>query len=150
MYLESRCQFSSVAQPCMTLCDPMDRSTPAFAVHHQLPELAQTHVHWFSDAIISSSLIPFYCLQSFPASRSFPMSQFFPLGGQSIGLSASASVLPINTQEWFPLGLTGLILQSQESYPAPQLETINSLVLRFIYSPTLTSIHDYEKNNSFD
>ena len=59
---------------------------------------------------ISSSVIPFFfCLQSFPASRSFPMSQFFPSGGQSIGVSASASVLPMNIQDWFPFGLTGWI-----------------------------------------
>ena len=105
---------SSVVQLCLTLCDPMDCSTPGFAVHHQLPELAQTHVHWVGDAIQSSHpVIPFSsCLQSFPASGSFPMSQFFASGGQSIG--ASASVLPMNIQDWFPLGLTGWIsLQSK-------------------------------------
>ena len=58
---------------------------------------------------ISSSVIPFSCLQSFPASGSFQMSQFFASGGQSIGVSVSASVLPMNIQDWFPLGLTGLI-----------------------------------------
>ena len=64
---------------------------------------------------ISSSVIPFSCLQSFPASGSFPMSQFFTSGGQSIGVSASASILPMNIQDWFPSGLTGLIsLQSKE------------------------------------
>ena len=63
---------------------------------------------------ISSSVIPFYCLQSFPASGSFPVSQFFTSGGQNIGASTSASVLPMNVQDWFPLGLTGLIsLQSK-------------------------------------
>ena len=80
------------------------------------PELAQTQVHQVGDAIhptISSSVVPFSsCLQSFPASGSFPLSQFFVSGGQSIG--ASASVLPVNIQDWFPLGLTGLIsLQSK-------------------------------------
>ena len=70
---------------------------------------------WWCHPTISSSVIPFSsCLQSFPASESFPMSQFFALGGQSIGVSASASVLPMNIQDWFPLGLTGLIsLQSK-------------------------------------
>ena len=65
---------------------------------------------------VSSSVIPFFsCLQSFPASESFPVSQFFASGCQNIGVSASASVLPINIQGWFPLGLTGLIsLQSKE------------------------------------
>ena len=93
----------------------MNRSTPGFPVHDQLLESTQTHVHWVSDAIQPSSVIPFSsCLQSFPTSGSFPMSQFFTSGGQSIGVSASTSVLPINTQGWFPLGWTGWIfLQSK-------------------------------------
>ena len=105
-------QFSSVTQLCLTLCNPVDCSTPGFPVHHQLSEIAQTHVHWVSDAIQPSH--PFSCLQSFPASGSFPMSQFFTSGGQSTGVSASASILPVNIQDWFPSGLTGLILQSKE------------------------------------
>ena len=69
---------------------------------------------WWCHPTNSSSVIPFSCLQSFPASGSFPMSQFFTSGGQSIGVSASASVLPMNIQDWFPLVLTGLIsLQSK-------------------------------------
>ena len=104
---------------------------------------------------ISSSVIHFSsCLQSFPASGSFLMSQFFTSGGQSIGVSASASVLLMNSQDWFPLGLTGLIsLQSknsQESYPTPQFKSINSSALSLIYGPTLTSIYDFWKNHSFD
>ena len=98
------------------LCKPMDCSTPGFPVHHQLPELAQTHDHWVSDVIQPShSVVPFpSCLQSFPASRSFLVTQFFASGGQSIGVSASASVLPMNIQDWFPLELTGWIsLQSK-------------------------------------
>ena len=105
---------SSVTQSCPIFCDPMDCSTPGFPVHHQLLELAQTHVHWVSDAIQSSHSLSSFssCLQSFPASGPFPMSQLFALGGQSIG--ASASVLPMNIQDWFSLGLTGLIsLQSK-------------------------------------
>ena len=95
----------------------MDCSTPGFPVHHQLPELAQTHVHWVSDAIQPfhplSSLFS-SCPQSFPASGSFPMSQLFSSGGQSIGVSASALVLARNIQSWFPLGWTGWIsLQSK-------------------------------------
>ena len=111
-----RHQFSSVAQLCLTLCNPMNCSTPSFPVHYQLPELAQTHVHWVSDVIQPShSVIPFpFRLRSFPASGSFPMSRFFASGGQSIGVSASRSVLPVNIQDWFPLGFTGLIsLQSK-------------------------------------
>ena len=92
-------QFSSVAQLCLTLGDLMDCSRPGFPVHHQLLELAQTHVHRVDDAIpiISASDIPFFsCLQYFPASGFFPMSQFFTSGDQSTGVSASASVLPMN------------------------------------------------------
>ena len=103
---------------------------------------------------ISSSVVPFSsCLQSFPASGSFQMSQFFTSSGQSIGVSASASVLPKNIQDWFPLGLTGSpcsTRDSQESSPTPQFKSINSLALSFPYSPTLTSKHDYWKNHSFD
>ena len=92
-------QFSSVAQSCPTLCGPMNRSTPGLPVHHQLPESTQTHVHRVGDTI-QPSVIPFSsCLQSFPASASFPMSQFFASSGQSIGVSASASVLPMNIQD---------------------------------------------------
>ena len=106
-------QLSSAAQSCPMLCDPMDCSTPSFPVHHQLPELTQTpsspSSQWCHQTI-SSSVVPFSsCLQSLPTSRSFPMSQFFPSGGQSIGASASASVLPMNIQDWFPWGLTGWI-----------------------------------------
>ena len=84
-------EFSSVDQLCLTLCDPMDCSTPGFPVHHQLLELAQTHVHQVSDGhpTILSSVVPFsFCLQSFPASGSFPMSQFFTSGGQSLVVRA--------------------------------------------------------------
>ena len=101
---------------------------------------------------ISSSVVPFFsCLHSFPSSESFPVSQFFVPGGQSIGVSASASVLPMNIQDWFPLGLTYMISpkDSQESSPTPQFKSINSLALSFPYSPTLTSIHGYWKNHSF-
>ena len=89
----------------------MDCSKPGFPVHHHLPELAQTHVHWVHDAIqLSGPLSPlFSCLQSFPASGCFLMCQFFTSGGQSIGASTSASFLPMNILAWFPLGFTGLI-----------------------------------------
>ena len=88
----------------------MDRSTPGFPVLHHLPELAQTQVHWVSDALQPSHPLSL----SFLASRCFPMSQLFTSGGQSTGASASASVLPMNIQGWFPFGLTGLIsLQSK-------------------------------------
>ena len=83
----------------------MDCRTPGLPVHHQLLEFTQTHVHWVSDAIQPSFVVPFSShLQSFPASGSFQMSQFFASGGQSIGVSASTSVLPMNIQGWFSLG----------------------------------------------
>ena len=110
-------QFSSVAQSCLTLCNPMNCRTPGLPLHHQLLELAQTHVQlsrWYHPTI-SSSIIPFSSyLQFFPASGSFPMSQLFAWGGQSTGVSALPSVLPMNTQDWSPLGWTGWIsLQSK-------------------------------------
>ena len=102
---------------------------------------------------ISSSVVPFSsCPQSLPASESFPMSQLFAWGGQSIGLSALVSVLPMNTQDWSPLGWTGWIslqsMDSQESSPTPQFKSIYSSALSFLHSPTLTSIHDHWKNHS--
>ena len=104
---------------------------------------------------ISSSFIPFSsCPQSLPASESFPVSQLFAWGGQSTGVSALASFLPVNTQDWSPLEWTGWIsLQSkglQESSPTPQFKSINSSALSFLHSPTLTSIHDHWKNHSLD
>ena len=103
---------------------------------------------------ISSSVTPFSsCLQSFPAPGSFPMSWLFTSGGQCIGASTSASVLPINIQGWFPLDWlvwSYCPKHSQESSPAPQFRSINSLVLSLLYGPTLTSVCDYWKNHSFD
>ena len=95
----------------------MDCSTPGLPVHYQLWELAQTHVHWVGDAIRPSHpVIPFSSrLDSSPASGSFQISQFFASGGQTIRVSASASVLLMNIRDWFPLGWNGWIsLQSKE------------------------------------
>ena len=138
----------SVTKSCPTLCDPMDCSTPGFPVYHQLLELAQTPVHWVGDAIQPShSLLP-PSPPVFNLSRhqgSLPMSQFFASGGQRIGASASASVLPINYQGWFPLGLTGLITcyprDSQESSPLPQFKSIS--ILRHSASFTIQHSHPY-------
>ena len=110
------CCCCSVIKSCSTLCDPKDCSIPGLPILHDLPESAQTHVLWVSDAMQPSHpVVPFSsCLQSFSASGSFPMSWLCPSGGQSIGDSALASVLPMNVQGWFHLGLTGLIsLQSK-------------------------------------
>jgi len=147
-------QFSSVqslshvqlfATPC----------TPGLPVQQQLLEFTQTHVHWVGDAIQPShlSVVPFsFHLQSFPALGSFQMSQFFTSGGQSIWVSAS--VLPVNIQDWFPLGWTGWIsLQSKvlsRVFSTPQFKSINFSMLSFLYSPALTPIHDDWKNHSFD
>ena len=131
-------QFSSVAQLCPTLCNPMNCTTPCFPVHHQLPEPAQTHVHQVSDAIQPSHplLSPSPPTFSLPQHQGlfqwvqwvilccsllllplvFPSIRFFSneSGGQSIGVSTSASVLPMNIQDWSPLGWTGWIsLQSK-------------------------------------
>ena len=104
---------------------------------------------------ISSSVIPFSsCLQSFPASGSFPMNQILASGGQSTGVSASASVLQTNTQDWSPLGWTGWIsLQSKGLSRVFSKNTIQKhqfLVLSFLYGPTHIQIHDYWENHSFD
>ena len=108
-------QFSSITQSCLTLCDPMNRSMPGLPVYHQLPEFTQTHIHRVSNAIQpSSSVVPFSCPQSLPASESFPMSQLFTWGGQIIGVSALASFLPKKSQGWSPSEWTGWIsLQSK-------------------------------------
>ena len=113
-------QFSSVAQSCPTLCDPMNCSKPGLSVHHQLSQFTQTHIHWISDAIQPSHPV------SSPSPPAFSLSQhqslfkwvrwpkYWPPAGQSIGVSASASVLPVNTQDWSPLAWTGWIsLQSK-------------------------------------
>ena len=97
---------------------------------------------------ISSSVVPFSSLlQSFAASGSFPKSKFFTLGCQSIGASASASVLPVNIQDWFPLGWTGLISLLSKGlsrvFSNTPLKSIYSPSLSFLYSRTLTSIHDW-------
>ena len=151
---ESWNQFSSVTQSCPSLCDPMNHSTPGLPVHHQLPEFAQTHVHWVSDAGWSS-VAPLILLPSlFPASGSLQMSQLFASGGQSIGVSASTSVLQwIFRTDLLQDGLVGSPCNprySQEYSPTPQFKSINSSALSFLYNPTLTSIHDYWKNHSLD
>ena len=110
---------------------------------------------WWGHLTSSSSVAPFSsCLQSFPGSGFFPVSQFFESGGQSIGASASAWVLPMNIQGWFPLDLTPLIsLQFKglsRIFSKPQFKGINSSVSAFFYCPAITSIHDYWKNHNFD
>ena len=135
----------------------MDCSMPGFPIQHQLPELAQTHVHWVTDAIQPSHpVIPFSsCLQFPSASGSFPMTQFFASGGQSTGVF-SFSISPFNEysgpisfrMDWLDLlevqGTLKSLLQHHSS------KSIDSLVLSLLYGPTFTSVHDYQKNHSFD
>ena len=132
----------------------MNCSTPGSPVLHYLPEFALTHVNWVGNAIQASHPLstPFsFCLHSFPASGSFPMSWLFSSGAQII--AASASVLPMNIQGWFPLGLTGSFLLSKgcsESSLAPEFKSINSLVLSLLCGAACTSIHICWENHSFD
>ena len=139
-----------------SLSHVMDCSTPDLPVHHQLPEFAQTHVHRVGDAIQPSHLLssPFPSAFNLLATGSFPISQFFVSGGQSIGVSASKLVLPMNPglisfrMDW--LDLLVVPRDSEESCPTPQFKSINSSALSFLYSPTLTFIHDHWKNHSLD
>ena len=109
-------QFSSVTQSCLTLCDPMNCSTPGHPVHHQLPELTQTHVHWVGDAIQPSHLLSSPS-PSFSLSHHQGLSRWVSSSHQVakiLGVSASASVLPMNIHHWFPLGWTSCVsLQSK-------------------------------------
>ena len=150
-----RNQFSSVAQLFSTLCNPMDHSTPGGSCPS--PSLTprvypnSCPLSRWCHPTISSCVIPFSsCLQSFLASGSFPMSQLFASGGQSIGVSASTSVLSMNTQDWSPLGWTSWTsLQSKglsRVLSNTTVKSINSSALSFLHSQTLTSKHDYWEN----
>ena len=148
---------SSVTQSCPTLCNAVNWSIPGLPCPSTTPGACSNSCpsHQWCHPTISSSVVPFSsCPQSFPASGSFPRSQFFTSGGQSVGVSASATVLPMTIQDLFPLGLTGCSpcspRDSQESSPTPQFKSINSSALSHLHSPTLTSIHDHWKNYSLD
>ena len=140
----SSVQLSSVTQSCPTLCDPMNCSTPGYPVHHQHPELAQTHVHQVSDAISSSAILFSSFHQPFPTLRYFPVSQFF-IQHQTFEWIFRTDFIE-DWLVWSPCSLR----DSQESSPIPHFKIINSLVLSFFSGPTLTSIIDYWKNHSFD
>ena len=141
LFVNNNFQFSSVAQSCLTLCYPMDCSTPGFPVHHQLPELAQTHV---SNTIqpFSSSVVPS------PSIRVFSKESVLPIRWPKYW-SFSFSFSPSNEysglisfrMDW--LDLLCCPRDSQESSPTPQFKSISCLVLSFLHGPTLTSIHDY-------
>ena len=152
----SKVQFSSVAQSCLTLqLHGLQHASPTCPSPTPRVYSNSCPLSWWCHPTISSSVVPFSsCLQSFPASGSFPVSHLYASGGQSMGASASASVLPMNIQDWLPLGWTGWISllskDSQESSPTPQFKSISSSVLSFLYSPILTPMHDYWKNHSLD
>ena len=149
------CCCCSVAQSCLTLCDSMDCSTPGFPVHHHLPELAQIHVHWVSDAIqVSCPLLS--------PSPAFNLSQHQDLFWQVCSSHQVAKVLEFQLQHqffqwifrtdffrdwlvWSPCSPR----DSQESPPTSQFKSISSSVLSFLYSPSLISMRDYWKKHSF-
>ena len=155
-YLEVKLNVLVQSLSFVWLCHLINNSMPGFPVHHYLPELAQTHVHWVGDAIQPSHpLVP-------PSSLALNLSKhqglfqwvgFFASCGQSIGASASASVLPMNIQGWFPLGLTGLISLLSKGFSrvfsSPTVQKHQFFGTQS-YEPTPTSIHEYWKNHSFD
>ena len=155
--LFSSVQFSSVAQSCLTLCEPMNRSTPGLPVHHHLPEFTQTHVHRVGDAIQPSHPLS---SPSPPAPNPSQHQSLFQWVSYSHEV---AKVLEFQLQHHsfqrnprVDLLQNGLVRSpcsprdSQESSPTPQFKSINSSALSFLHSPTLTSIHDHRKNHSLD
>ena len=153
----SSVQFSSFAQLCLTLCNPMNYSMPGLPVHHQLLEFTQIHVHWVSDVIQPSHPLSSPC----PPAPNLSQHQSLFQWGNS--LHEVAKVLEFRPQhqsfQWttradlLQNGLVGSPCSprdSQESSPTPQFKSINSSALSFLHSPTLTSIHDHWKNHSLD
>ena len=110
--------------------------------------------HWCYINISSSATLFSFCLQSFPASGPFPVSYLFTSGGQSIGGSASTSVIPMNIQGWFPLGLTSLVSLLSKGlsrvFSNTTVQKHQFFGAQLLYGPALTSIHDYWKSHSFD
>ena len=154
VYLSKSVQFSSFAQSCPTLRDAMDQCQASLSINNsQSPPkpisiesvMPSNHLILCRPLLLPPSI--------FPSIRIFQWVSSLP-HGQSIGVSASTSVLLMNIQDWFPLGWTGWTpcspRDSQESSPTPQFKSINSSALSFLYSPALTSIHDYWKNHSLD
>ena len=142
----------SVAKYCLTLCDPMDWSTPGFPVLHHLPEFAQIHDHWVGDTFQTPHplLLPSYPALSLSQHQSLLQWVSYLHQVVSIGTSASASVLPVNIQCWFPLGFPLAridFLAFQGTFKSllqhHNSKALNSSVLNFLYGPTLTSVHEY-------
>ena len=150
-------QLSSVTQSCPTLCHPMNHSTPGLPIHHQLPEFTQTHVHWVNDAIQPSHPLLSPSLPSFNLSQHQGLFKWVSSSHQVakiLGVSASTSVLSMNTQDWFPFGWAGWIsLQSMglsRVFSNTTGQKHQFFGAQLFYSPTLTSMHDYWKNHSLD
>ena len=159
LWVHSCCsvQFSSVAQSCPTLCDPMNLNMPGLPVHHQLLKFTQIHVHRVSDAIQASHPL------SSPSPPAPNPSQHQSLFQWVNSSHEVAKVLEFQLQhhsfqrnprvDLLQNGLVGSPCSSrdsQESSPTPQFKSINSSVLSLLHSPTLTSIHDHRKNHSLD
>ena len=143
-------QFSSVAQSCLTLWDSMDCSTPGFPVHHQLPELTQTQVHRVNDAILPSHPLLYPSLPAFNLPQQQGLYQWVSSSHQMAKLLEfqfqQQSFQWIFRTDFLYNGLVGSPCSprdSQESSPTPQFKSINSSVLNFLYSPTITSTHKY-------
>ena len=146
--MKGHIQFSSVTQPCLTLCDPVDCSTPGFPIHHQLPGLTQSHVHPVGDVIRPSHPL------SFHPPCTFNLSQYQGLFQRVSSLHQVARVLELQhqsfqwifrvdfLQDWL-VGSPCSPRDSQESSPTPHSKSISSSVLSLLYGPTLTSVHDY-------
>ena len=146
-------QFSSVTQSCLTVCDPMDYSTPDLPVHHQLPEFTQTHVYQVGDVIQSSHPL------SSPSPLASNLSQHQGLFQWVSSLHQVAKVLEFQFQhqtfQWtfmisFRMVRSPCSPRDSQKSPTPQFKSINSSALSFLYSPAITSIHDYWKNHSPD
>ena len=151
----SSVQYNSVTQSCLTPCNPTDCSMPGSPIHNQLPETTQAHIHQVGDAIQPYHPLSLLLLPSiFSSIRSFPMSWFFASGAKVLEFQLQhQSFKWIFRTDFLQDGLVGSPRSprdSQESSPAPQFKSINSSVLSFLYSQTLTSIHDYWINHSLD
>ena len=147
--------FRSVTQSFSTICGPMDCSTGGYPVYHQLPELTQTDVHWVGDATKPSQPLMSPSPPAFNSFQQQSLFQWVSSSHQVAKMSFSFSVTPSTEYSGlFHLGWSGWIsLQSKglsRVFSNTQFKSINSLELSFLYSPTLTSIHDYWKNHSFD
>ena len=144
----------SVAQSFLTVCDPTNCSTPCFPVLHHLLEFFQIHVHWICDAIqlFHPLSVPSPPALNLSQHQVFPVRRLLASGGQSIG--ASTSVFPMNIQGWFPSGLTlGFHLLAVQGTLKSLFQhhcLKASVAFSLLYDPTLTSVHDYWKNYSFD